>query len=60
VYEELPGWNSEIGSVRSFSDLPAAAQAYVQRLEELMGVPITQISVGPEATETIARLTPAA
>jgi len=60
VYQELPGWKTEIGNVRSFGDLPAAAQAYVQRLEDLMEVPITQISVGPEATETITRLTPAA
>ncbi|HWD08005.1 MAG TPA: adenylosuccinate synthase [Actinomycetota bacterium] len=60
VYEELPGWKTEIGNVRSFTDLPPAAQAYVQRLEALMGVAVTQISVGPEATETITRLTPAA
>ena len=59
IYEEVPGWKTEIGDVRSFGDLPPEAQAYVRRLEELMGVPVTQISVGPEATETIARLTPA-
>jgi adenylosuccinate synthase len=60
IYEEVPGWRTEIGNVRTFGDLPAAAQAYVQRLEDLMGVPVTQISVGPEATETITRLKPAA
>jgi adenylosuccinate synthase len=60
IYEQAPGWKTEIGDVRSFGDLPSAAQAYVQRLEKLLGVPITQISVGPEATETITRLGPAA
>jgi adenylosuccinate synthase len=60
IYEEVPGWRTEIGNVRTFGDLPAAAQAYVQRLEDLMGVPVAQISVGPEATETITRLKPAA
>ncbi|MGH2703535.1 MAG: adenylosuccinate synthase [Actinomycetota bacterium] len=57
-YEELPGWRSEIGEARSWTDMPAAARGYVERLEELMGVPITQISVGAEATETVTRLSP--
>jgi adenylosuccinate synthase len=57
-YEELPGWRSEIGEARSWTDLPAAARSYVERIEELMGVPITQISVGAEATETVTRLSP--
>ncbi|HEU5002688.1 MAG TPA: adenylosuccinate synthase [Actinomycetota bacterium] len=59
VYEYAPGWKNEIGDVRTFADLPAEARAYVERLEELGQVPITQISVGPEATETISRLSPA-
>jgi adenylosuccinate synthase len=60
IYEELPGWRTEISNARSWGDLPPAAQAYVERLEELAGVPITQISVGAEATETVNRLAPAA
>jgi adenylosuccinate synthase len=60
VYEEVPGWRTEIGEARTWSDLPAAAQAYVERLEGLVGVPITQISVGAEAAETVNRLAAAA
>lgn len=56
VYEEMPGWNTEIGEARKLSDLPKEARAYVDRLEELVQVPITQISVGPEARETVVRL----
>lgn len=56
IFEEVGGWLSEIGRARSWNDLPKAARAYVERLEQLMGVPVTQISVGAEATETVTRL----
>ncbi|HCJ09659.1 MAG TPA: adenylosuccinate synthase [Clostridiales bacterium] len=55
VYEEMPGWSEDISGVRDFSDLPPAAQAYVRRLEELVGRPITLISVGPERESIIVR-----
>lgn len=53
VYEELPGWQEPITGVRRFEDLPRAARAYVQRLEELVGCPFHIISVGPGREETI-------
>jgi adenylosuccinate synthase len=59
VYETLEGWRTEIGDVRAWGDLPRQARAYVERIEQLTGVPVTQISVGPEAAETITRLSPA-
>ncbi|KAL6270740.1 hypothetical protein ACE6H2_027651 [Prunus campanulata] len=46
-YEVLPGWKSDISSVRNYSDLPTAARQYVERIEELVGVPIHYIGVGP-------------
>ncbi|KAF5197294.1 Adenylosuccinate synthetase protein [Thalictrum thalictroides] len=46
-YEVLPGWQSDISSIRSFAELPRAAQQYVERIEELVGVPIHYIGVGP-------------
>lgn len=55
VYEALPGWKADITSVRTFAGLPAKAQAYVSRLEELAGVPATYISVGPGRDQTIRR-----
>ncbi|HLO26575.1 MAG TPA: adenylosuccinate synthase, partial [Geobacteraceae bacterium] len=46
VYEEMPGWKTDLSGVRSFADLPETAQEYVMRLEELIGCPIVLISVG--------------
>jgi len=55
VYEELPGWQTETCGVRKFSNLPEAAQAYVNRLEELVGCPTNLICVGPERSQTIVK-----
>lgn len=46
-YEVLPGWNTDISSVRSYSDLPNGAKQYVERIEQLVGVPVHYIGVGP-------------
>ncbi|MGQ0680422.1 MAG: adenylosuccinate synthase [Actinomycetota bacterium] len=56
IYEQMPGWSTDISHARVWEDLPRKAQDYVMHLEELMGAPITDISVGPEATETVNRL----
>ncbi len=55
VYEELPGWCTDITGVNDYADLPKEAQAYVDRLEELAGVPIRWVSVGPARSQTLAR-----
>ncbi len=55
VYEELAGWEQDITGVRAFSDLPAEAQAYVERIEDMVGAPISMISVGPERSATFGR-----
>ena len=55
IYERFPGWREEIHDVRALGDLPENARRYVSRLEELAGVPIVLISVGPERTQTIER-----
>jgi adenylosuccinate synthase len=54
VYEELEGWPDSLRDIRRFADLPPAAQQYIRRLEELVGVPVGIISVGPGREETIA------
>ncbi|KAL6509083.1 hypothetical protein OROGR_023190 [Orobanche gracilis] len=46
-YEVMPGWQSDISSVREYSDLPKAARNYVERIEELVGVPTHYIGIGP-------------
>ena len=53
VYEEMNGWNDEINNVKSYQQLPENAKLYVKRIEELVGLPITIISVGPERNQTI-------
>jgi len=55
VYDELPGWSEDISHIRKFEDLPANAQAYVRRVEELTGVPVKVISVGADRNATIMR-----
>jgi adenylosuccinate synthase len=55
VYETLPGWKRDITEMTSYADLPKEAQAYVDRLEELGGVPITWVSVGPARRQTLER-----
>jgi adenylosuccinate synthase len=53
IYEEVPGWEEDTSGVRLFEDLPAEAQAYVRRLEGLIGCPIAIVSVGPERDQAI-------
>jgi adenylosuccinate synthase len=53
VYEELPGWPESTFGVQHFDALPAHAQAYLRRVEQLTGVPIAMVSTGPERDETI-------
>jgi adenylosuccinate synthase len=53
VYETLPGWNGEIDHATRLEDLPAAARAYVQRVEDLAGVPVSFVGVGPGRDQTV-------
>jgi len=55
VYETLPGWGSDTSACRSWQDLPAAARAFVERLEVLIGVRFAVVSVGPDREQTIIR-----
>ena len=55
VFEVLPGWREDISGVRYFQDLPANAQAYVLRIEELIGVPVKFVSVGSNRQAMIVR-----
>lgn len=55
VLEYLPGWQCDISQVRCYADLPAAAKAYVAQVEELVGVPVRWISVGPQRAALFER-----
>jgi adenylosuccinate synthase len=52
VYEELPGWDADLGNVRSLDELPETTRNYLNRLAELTGVPIAIFSVGRNREQT--------
>ncbi len=53
VYETMPGWKCDISGVRQVRDLPPSARRYVERLGELLELPVRIISVGPDLEQTI-------
>ncbi len=53
IYENLPGWWEDISECRTVEELPANAQAYVRRVEELSGARISAVGVGPQRDATI-------
>lgn len=55
VLRKLPGWRCDISHIRSFEQLPIQAQQYVQWIEQVIGVPIRMVSVGPNRDQTIYR-----
>jgi adenylosuccinate synthase len=55
VYEDHPGWGTDITGVRSYDDLPKEARSYVERIEELAGVPVAMVSVGPQRSATFTK-----
>lgn len=55
VYETMPGWRADITAAREWSDLPAAAQSYVERVEALVEAPVKLVSVGPHRDALIHR-----
>ena len=58
IYETMPGWSETTFGAKRWEDLPANAQAYLNRLELLCQVPIAIVSTGPERDETILRQHP--
>ncbi|MGI9951508.1 adenylosuccinate synthase [Moorellaceae bacterium AZ2] len=54
IYEEVPGWQEDITGARSLAELPPGCQAYIRRVEELVGVPADMIAVGPRRDQTVA------
>ncbi|WP_300607213.1 adenylosuccinate synthase [Methanohalophilus sp.] len=55
VYEELPGWNTDLTVVDSYENLPKNARLYVEKLEDKIGVPIKYVSVGPAREQTFEK-----
>lgn len=55
IYETLPGWKNDVTGVRRYGDLPATARRYAERVGELIGLPVSIVSVGPDRAQTIFR-----
>ena len=55
IYEYMPGWSEDISGARTFEELPANAQRYIERLEELSRVRVSVIGVGPSRDAAIVR-----
>lgn len=54
-YETLPGWTEDISGCKTFEELPENCQTYILRVQELLGIPIRWIGVGPNRADVIDR-----
>jgi len=53
IFEELPGWSQDISQIKSFRKLPAGARDYINRLQELLKIRISIVSIGSKRSDTI-------
>lgn len=53
IYEEFPGWTQSTIGITDYAKLPVNAQHYLERLQELVGVPVDLVSTGPDRAHTI-------
>ncbi len=55
VYETMPGWSEDVSSCTSMESLPGNCRRYIERIQEILGVKIAYISVGPDRAQTFRR-----
>ncbi len=53
VYEELDGWEEDISKIKKYEDLPLNTKKYIKRIEEVVGAPVSMVSVGAEREQNI-------
>lgn len=58
VYEELPAWEEDITEVKDYESLPKNAKKFLKRIEEVTGLPLVTVSVGPDREQTIVLKNP--
>ncbi len=58
VFEEVPGWSEDLRGIRDVASLPDSARAYLQMVEEGLGIPVTLVSLGSDRAETVFRRDP--
>jgi adenylosuccinate synthase len=55
VYEELPGWKTPTSACKTYEELPANARRYIERIEKVLGLPVSVVSVSADRSGTIVR-----
>src|SRR5260370_9690512 len=55
AYEDMPGWQEEIGGARCWADLPQNCRDYIDRIGELIGAPIELVGTGPRRDQFVTR-----
>jgi adenylosuccinate synthase len=55
LYQTVPGWKEDLTAITQFDKLPQTVQNYIKTVEQLVGVPIKMIGVGPKRTQVISR-----
>ena len=55
IYEKLPGWQEDISQVKNWDDLPPNARAYIDYIQDFLGVRVSIVSVGPDRRQTLWR-----
>lgn len=58
VYMTMPGWKQDLNSAKSLDELPEKAKNYLKKLEELVGIPISIVSIGPDREQTLMKENP--
>ena len=55
VYETVPGWEGDLSLCKTYDELPENAKSYIKKVEQIVGIPVTIIGVGPKRSQTIFR-----
>ncbi|WP_373600142.1 adenylosuccinate synthase [Paraclostridium bifermentans] len=55
IYEELEGWTEDLTGMETYEEFPENAKKYIAKIEELVGVSVDMVSVGPNRAQTIVR-----
>jgi adenylosuccinate synthase len=55
IYRTLPGWKTDISSVRHYDDFPANTRQYIETIAELVDAPVDIMSIGPDREQTVVR-----
>ena len=58
VYITMPGWKEDLNSAKTLEQLPEKAKNYLKKLEELVGIPVSIVSIGPDREQTLMKENP--